>query len=188
MFYVVASAAQPSPVAVRVTLNTAATTRLPRRAKRWRRVWCGHGSSCRTNLDLPPLAERALGVICTLGALHPCIPHKQMRYRTNRKGQPREFWNTVQKSGTDESVSPIDSPMMVGLLVRKAHLQRHRPHQGQSAKTRSKNSQADIRIENEIISSLEKNIASTGVVVKATRSTGDAGSGAILTLLGNPNP
>jgi hypothetical protein len=85
MFCLVASAAQPSPVAVRVTLSTATTTRLPRRAKRWRRVSCGHFSSCCTNFDLPPLADRAKGAIYTLSALHSCIPPKRCATRPTGK-------------------------------------------------------------------------------------------------------
>jgi len=40
--------------------------------------------------------------------------------------------------------------MVVGLLVGRAHQRCHRLHQGQSAKTRSNNDQADTGRQNEI--------------------------------------
>jgi hypothetical protein len=78
---------------------------------------------------------------------------KQMRYMTSRMGQPREFRNKVQEPGTGESASLRGSPMAVGLLVGRAHQRGNRLHQGQSAKTRGKNDQADTRRQHEIIPS-----------------------------------
>jgi hypothetical protein len=151
MFCLVASAAQPSPVAVRVTVSTATTTRLPRRAKRWRRVSCGHFSSCCTNLDLPPLADHAQvlsarSVLFTpafltrrcatrpTGKVNHGSSGTQCMSRHRRVGFPHRLTHDGWAAGGKSA--PTAPPAAPGSI--------------------SKNNQADTRRQNEIISSTEK--------------------------------
>jgi hypothetical protein len=59
---------------------------------------------------------------------HSCIPPKEMRYKTIRKGHLWEFRNKVRESGTGELASLTCSPMVVGLLVGREHQRRNRLH------------------------------------------------------------